>query len=183
MPPKGHRNTGSGQLRAHSRNSSAAKLGANLQLTQKEPQARKGYAHLAHEGHARPGIARTNSAIRTASKDQVAPPRRNASEIKLPPQRTTGAGNKPKVGFTINADDDDDQDDDDDDDDAWISTESGAVTPSGHESESEESDAGTQARTPISQTASTSPTQTQTHTPTSRRLPNPHPRSRNPMSL
>ncbi|KAF4567750.1 hypothetical protein EYR40_006757 [Pleurotus pulmonarius] len=151
--PKPHKSSGQSQLRAHSRNSSAAKLGLNLQLTQNDPQPRKGYAQYAHElNHTtKPAIPRTNSAIRAVpSKDHVPPAqlKRKVSEqtqhkLHVPNYRPNG---KPKAGFMIASPADED---DEDDEDAWISTESGAVTPSGHESESDDSDAATQARTPI----------------------------------
>ncbi|KAJ8696586.1 hypothetical protein PTI98_006443 [Pleurotus ostreatus] len=99
----------------------------------------------------KPAIPRTNSAIRAVpSKDHVPPaqPKRKVSEqtqhkLHVPNYRPNG---KPKAGFMIASPADED---DEDDEDAWISTESGAVTPSGHESESDDSDAATQARTPI----------------------------------
>ncbi|TFK75352.1 hypothetical protein BDN72DRAFT_832214 [Pluteus cervinus] len=153
MPPKAHRNTGPGALRAHSRSSSSTRLGTNLQFTQKDgvkvaqdKGKKNGFNHdVVHK------IQRVNSAQRIPSQPQIQAPAAavagpTATTKKAHTPSATSNNNKPsksKAGFTIaKADDEEDDDDDevdDDDDDAWISTESGAATPNHNDDSDSES--------------------------------------------
>ncbi|KAL4253464.1 hypothetical protein ABKN59_002108 [Abortiporus biennis] len=133
MAPKPHR-TSSGLARTHSRSSShGSKMNLNLQLTQKEPaplrhtdkHSKKG-GHLYRETNARntSPFPRNNSSVRIQSKEHIAP--NNIRRVQTASAHATkppaGAGGKQKVGFTISSPDGDD--------DEWVSSESGAATPS-----------------------------------------------------
>jgi hypothetical protein len=158
MAPKTHgaHRAGGGLTRTHSRGSSGggSKLGlSELRLTQKEPppprypdKPRKN-SHLHLEvcsqyakdhsdvlpvviaqgnGHGRSSahIPRTSSSVRVQSKEHV-----NPSALRRAPAPSSS---KQKVGFTISS-----PSEEPDDEEEWISSESGAATPS-HESDVEE---------------------------------------------
>ncbi|KAI1796430.1 hypothetical protein LXA43DRAFT_987615 [Ganoderma leucocontextum] len=141
MPARAHRP--SGQVRSHSRSSSggSSKIGANLQITQKDPpparvsdKAKKS-THFHHEPAARAASAqfmRTNSGIRVHSRE-------NLPTVALPTKQN---GLRQKADFSISSPDEGE------DDDAWVSSESGAATPDN------ESDAET---TPIEQASKQRP--------------------------
>ncbi|KAF8995434.1 hypothetical protein BDQ17DRAFT_1430338 [Cyathus striatus] len=134
MPPKTHRGS-SNQLRSHSRSSSSTKLGTNLQFTQKdfppskhtEKGKKNGYANETHVKGA-PAFARVNSSQRVQSKEQLYV--LTGKRPQQPQQYQKANGTKPKAGFTISSPGEDD-------DDEWVSSESGAATPSHPESDSE----------------------------------------------
>lgn len=154
MPAKTHRAAG-GLTRTHSRTSSGggSKLGLNeLRLTQKEPASRfpdkpKKNGHNHHDvrrcsmitsfpnkcplqqanNRSSAHIARTNSSVRLQSKEHVNPVARRAPT----PLNTKASSSKNKPGFTISSPSEEG------DDDGWVSSESGAATPS-HESDTEE---------------------------------------------
>ncbi|KAF6760065.1 hypothetical protein DFP72DRAFT_883066 [Ephemerocybe angulata] len=129
MAPKGHRSGSTGRLGA--RSNSATKITSNLQFTQKDLAPR----------HRSP---RVNSSNRLPSRDHLQPLKRGVST-----QRVNNG--KPRAGFTIASKDDEEDEDD------WVSSESGAVTPNNHDSDSEtasEADATTHAHyTPNQQQA------------------------------
>ncbi|GBE81408.1 predicted protein [Sparassis crispa] len=134
MPPRAHRPA---LTRTHSRSSSngSSKMGLNLQITQKDPppprisdKAKKN-AHLYHEPPARTTspYPRTNSAHHLPTREQ-GPLRRPPASQALTSARTNGV--KPKADFRISSPSEGD------DDDEWVSSESGAATPSaGYDSE------------------------------------------------
>ncbi|KAJ3493261.1 hypothetical protein NLJ89_g11060 [Agrocybe chaxingu] len=159
MPPKSSRVTSSGQLRPHSRSSSATKLGANLQFTQKELQAakhtdrsKKVYAHEthAHGGKAAPPFVRANSSQRVLSKEQLAPQTKRQQAY---PNSKTNNNGKAKAGFTIAT-----PSEDGDDDEGWVSTESGAATPNHQDSDSD-SNTASEADAPDPRQQQTQPQQ------------------------
>ncbi|KAJ4468300.1 hypothetical protein J3R30DRAFT_3831126 [Lentinula aciculospora] len=127
MGPKvHHRTTSSSRLGPHSRNTSATRLAANLQFTQKDPQ------HITNKqaqstqnkknNHGRTlTLQRVNSSHRIASKDQL-PPFQPAPKRPAYTAKTNGA--KLKRGFIIASSPSDEADDDE-----WVSSESGAATP------------------------------------------------------
>ncbi|GLB37281.1 hypothetical protein LshimejAT787_0403320 [Lyophyllum shimeji] len=134
--PKVHRGGSTGLLRPHSRSASASKLGANLQFTQKEQppprtvdkSKKNTVAHDNTQTHGK-GVSRVASAQRIQSREHVQPfvPKQRAA----PPQHHKISGGKGKAGFTIASPSEED------DEDAWVSSESGAVTPSNDHSSSE----------------------------------------------
>ncbi|TFK44536.1 hypothetical protein BDQ12DRAFT_730582 [Crucibulum laeve] len=136
MPPKAHRGS-SGQLRSHSRSSSSTKLGTNLQFTQKdlpppkhaEKGKKNGYTYEAHPKPA-PAFARVNSSQRVHSREQM-----QVLPVKRAPAPKSGGG-KGKAGFTIASPGDEE------DEDEWVSSESGAATPSHNESDSDTASEG-----------------------------------------
>ncbi|CAA7259221.1 unnamed protein product [Cyclocybe aegerita] len=159
MPPKSSRVTSSGQLRPHSRSSSATKLGANLQFTQKELQAakhtdrsKKAYPHEAHAhgGKAAPPFVRANSSQRVLSKEQLAP--QTKRQQAYPDSKVNNNG-KAKAGFTIAT-----PSEDGDDDEGWVSTESGAATPNHQDSDSD-SNTASEADAPDPRQQQTQPQQ------------------------
>ncbi|KAI8975807.1 hypothetical protein BD414DRAFT_517306 [Trametes punicea] len=132
MPAKAHRP--SGQTRTHTRSASggSSKLGLNLQITQKDPapsrvsdKAKKS-SQLHHEPVARnpsSQFLRSNSSVRVHSREHLQP-----AALRRAPTPSNAAkhgGAKQKVDFTISS-----PDEGDDDDDEWVSSESGAATPS-----------------------------------------------------
>ncbi|KAF8070324.1 hypothetical protein FPV67DRAFT_1448115 [Lyophyllum atratum] len=132
--PKAHRGGSTNPLRPHSRTPSTSKLNANLQFTQKEqppkpldkPKKHGTIAHDNTQAHGK-GIARVASAQRVHSREHMQPflPKQRAP---LPQNPKASAG---KAGFTISSTDEED------DEDAWVSSESGAATPSNDQSGSE----------------------------------------------
>ncbi|KAM5533349.1 hypothetical protein V8D89_013023 [Ganoderma adspersum] len=150
MPARAHRP--SGQVRSHSRSSSggSSKLGANLQITQKDPpparvsdKAKKS-ALFHHEPAARAASAqfmRTNSGIRVHSRENL--PTAALRRAPTPNAATKQNGSRQKADFSISSPDEGE------DDDEWVSSESGAATPDN------ESDADT---TPIEQASKQRPT-------------------------
>ncbi|KAF5385875.1 hypothetical protein D9615_002378 [Tricholomella constricta] len=142
MPPKVHRGGSTGIIRPHSRSSSSSKLGANLQFTQKEQLPPKpvdkpkkngvGYDNIQPHGK---GVARVASAQRVHSREHAQP---FVHKQRPAPQTHKNNGARGKAGFTISSPGEDDDEDD------WVSSESGAVTPSNDHSGSEtESDDNT----------------------------------------
>ncbi|KAJ3775346.1 hypothetical protein FB446DRAFT_725507 [Lentinula raphanica] len=115
MAPKAHyRTSSSSRLGALSRNSSATRLGANLQFTQnntsKQPQPTQTKKNGTHDNH-----GRTTTLQRLSSKDQLAP---------LQPVSKRPPTTKTKRGFIIASSPSDEADEDE-----WVSSESGAATP------------------------------------------------------
>ncbi|OAX34144.1 hypothetical protein K503DRAFT_869117 [Rhizopogon vinicolor AM-OR11-026] len=126
MPPKTHR---AGLPRTHSRSSSGGSSKAlNLHFTQRDPtptkQAEKtkknGLVHDLHPRNTSPHPSRVNSSARLASREQPPPAQ---VQRHVPPSNQRQTTGKPKTGFTLNSQADED--------DEWVSSESGAVTPSG----------------------------------------------------
>ena len=145
--PKGHRAASTALVRTHSRSSSSSKLGPTLQFTQKEPVAdksKKGHevsrninrshrslnneltSHPIHQTYVKT-VGRVNSGQRVQSKEQVQPFAAKRGGV-LYNQKPNG---RSKPGFTIASPNDDDEDE-------WVSSESGAVTPSHHDSDSDD---------------------------------------------
>ncbi|KAG1815985.1 uncharacterized protein BJ212DRAFT_1481050 [Suillus subaureus] len=134
MPPKAHRAGATGLPRTHSRSSSggSSKAALNLHFTQKDPAPAKqaertkknGLVHDPHSRNTSPYPPRVNSSTRLASREQ------------LPVQAQRQTTGKPKAGFTIASQSADE-------DEEWVSSESGAATPS-----SVSSDSG-RSRTPV----------------------------------
>ncbi|KAF8813670.1 hypothetical protein BYT27DRAFT_7130566 [Phlegmacium glaucopus] len=146
--PKPSKGTGGAHIRSHSRSSSASKLGANLQFTQKDLPPPKHTdkpkkSTFPHEASTKvpPPFVRLNSNQRVHSKEQLS----QASHVKRPaPPLQKPVNGKSKQGFTIaspseNADDDDD----------WVSSESGAATPSHEDSVSDTSSATDEDPPPV----------------------------------
>ncbi|KAF5326088.1 hypothetical protein D9611_000111 [Ephemerocybe angulata] len=136
MAPKGHRSGSTGRLGA--RSNSATKITSNLQFTQKDlapsKHSDKQKKAVGHANDKTP-LARVNSSNRLPSRDHLQPLKRGVST-----QRVNNG--KPRAGFTIASKDDEEDEDD------WVSSESGAVTPNNHDSDSEtasEADATTHA--------------------------------------
>ncbi|KAG6898124.1 hypothetical protein C0992_004840 [Termitomyces sp. T32_za158] len=129
--PKGHRGGSTGLLRSHSRASSTSRLGANLQLTQKDQHQSKSVdkpkkTSNPHDTYSK-GLARGPSAQHVHSRERV--------QQVVQKQRTSNQSNaKPqaKPGFTIAT-----PGEEDDDEGEWESSESGAATPNNHHSDSE----------------------------------------------
>ncbi|KAF9559877.1 hypothetical protein CPC08DRAFT_708500 [Agrocybe pediades] len=127
--PKSTRNAGPGQLRPHSRSSSATRLGANLQFTQKDLQQAKNPDKVKknaypHEGHpTKPSFSRANSSQRVQSREQLA--KRLAPLHQHHQQPPPKAVNGDAKGFSIAKGGQEEEDDDED----WVSSESGAATP------------------------------------------------------
>ncbi|KAJ3756881.1 hypothetical protein EV360DRAFT_71618 [Lentinula raphanica] len=120
MAPKAHyRTSSSSRLGTLSRNSSATRLGANLQFTQntsKQPQPTQTKKNGTHDNHGRTTtLQRLNSSHRISSKDQLAP---------LQPVSKRPPTTKTKRGFIIASSPSDEADEDE-----WVSSESGAATP------------------------------------------------------
>ncbi|KAJ3733723.1 hypothetical protein DFJ43DRAFT_1152903 [Lentinula guzmanii] len=153
MGPKvHHRTTSSSRLGPHSRNSSATRLGANLQFTQKDPQYntnkqpqpalnKKNALGHTHDNQGRIStFQRVNSSHRIASKDQL-PPSQPVSKRPTNTANIKANGTKTKRGFIIASSPSDEADDDE-----WVSSESGAATP--NYIESSDSGAGSELVTP-----------------------------------
>ncbi|KAG0706069.1 hypothetical protein DFH29DRAFT_903391 [Suillus ampliporus] len=142
MPPKAHRAGATGLPRTHSRSSSggSSKAALNLHFTQKDPapskQAEKtkksGLVHDSHSRNTSPYPPRVNSSTRLASREQLPV----QAQRHVPPSNQRQTTGKPKAGFTIASQSADE-------DDEWVSSESGAATPS-----SVSSDSG-RSRTPV----------------------------------
>lgn len=142
MPPKAHRAGATGLPRTHSRSSSggSSKAALNLHFTQKDPapvkQAERtkknGFVHDPHSRNTSPYPPRVNSSTRLASKEQLPV----QAQRHVPPSNQRQTNGKPKAGFTIASQSADE-------DDEWVSSESGAATPS-----SVSSDSG-RSRTPV----------------------------------
>ncbi|KIM45120.1 hypothetical protein M413DRAFT_8436 [Hebeloma cylindrosporum] len=135
--PRAPRGPGSGQPRPHSRSSSATRLGANLQFTQKESQPPKladktkkaPYVHEPHPTKTAPPFATQRAHSREHLPKRLAPLHHHHQQPQPRPKN-------PKGGFTI-ASPSENADDDDDDDEDWVSSESGAATPNQQDSDSE----------------------------------------------
>ncbi|KAK2467825.1 hypothetical protein APHAL10511_000120 [Amanita phalloides] len=118
MAPR-HRQPQAGQLRSHSRSSSSTRVGANLQITQKDPSSSK-HADKTRKNdfHAKahPVFVRANSSQRVNSKERVP---------HVPTKRTSSSklNGGFKAGFILA------NQANQDDDDEWVSTESGAASP------------------------------------------------------
>ncbi|KAG1802662.1 uncharacterized protein HD556DRAFT_1489027 [Suillus plorans] len=144
MPPKAHRAGATGLPRTHSRSSSggSSKAALNLHFTQKDPapvkQAERtkknGLVHDSHSRNTSPYPPRVNSSTHLASREQL--PVQTQRHVPPSNQRQATTTGKPKAGFTIASQSADE-------DDEWISSESGAATPS-----SVSSDSG-RSRTPV----------------------------------
>ncbi|KAI0958453.1 hypothetical protein AcV7_004273 [Taiwanofungus camphoratus] len=133
MPTRAHRTTGSTLTRTHSRTSSggSSKLGLNLQFTQKDapppriPDKAKKNTHIHHEPGARGGLgypSRVNSSHHIPSRENIQP-----AQSRRPPGPFAAVRSnvgKQKVDFRISSPSEGD-------DDEWVSSESGAATPSG----------------------------------------------------
>ncbi|KAG2043540.1 hypothetical protein BDR03DRAFT_978010 [Suillus americanus] len=142
MPPKAHRAGATGLPRTHSRSSSggSSKAALNLHFTQKDPAPAKqaertkknGLVHDPHSRNTSPYPPRVNSSARLASREQLPV----QAQRHAPPSNQRQTTGKPKAGFTI-------ANQSADEDDEWISSESGAATPS-----SVSSDSG-RSRTPV----------------------------------
>ncbi|KAG5650268.1 hypothetical protein H0H81_012780 [Sphagnurus paluster] len=133
--PKVHRGGVTGPLRPHSRTSSSSKLAANLQFTQKDqppPKAvdkskKNGAGHDNAQAYAK-NVTRVASGQRVQSKEHV---HAFLPKQRLPQQNHKNTTARGKAGFTISSPSEDD------DEDEWVSSESGAATPSGDHSGSE----------------------------------------------
>ncbi|KIL68901.1 hypothetical protein M378DRAFT_838398 [Amanita muscaria Koide BX008] len=116
MPPRHRSQVQSGQLRSHSRSSSATRLGHNLQFTHQLKHVDKPKKNDFHNNPP-PGVPKLTSNQRVRSRENLQP---------VTAKHTTSSkhsGNaKPKAGFTLS-------NQGDDDDDEWVSTESGAASP------------------------------------------------------
>ncbi|KAG1881398.1 hypothetical protein C8R48DRAFT_645478 [Suillus tomentosus] len=144
MPPKAHRAGATGLPRTHSRSSSggSSKAALNLHFTQKDPAPAKqaertkknGLVHDSHSRNTSPYPPRVNSSTHLASREQL--PVQTQRHVPPSNQRQATTTGKPKAGFTIASQSADE-------DDEWISSESGAATPS-----SVSSDSG-RSRTPV----------------------------------
>ncbi|KIJ67864.1 hypothetical protein HYDPIDRAFT_25329 [Hydnomerulius pinastri MD-312] len=142
MAPKA-RASATGLPRTHSRSSSggSSKAALNLHFTQKDPAPPKqpekpkknGYAHDSHSRNTSP-YPRVNSTARAASREQL----QAQGQRYAPPPNQRQQGGKAKAGFTLSSPSVDDDDD-------WVSSESGAATPS-----SVDSDTG-RSQTPVDQ--------------------------------
>ncbi|EIW83285.1 hypothetical protein CONPUDRAFT_152311 [Coniophora puteana RWD-64-598 SS2] len=138
-PSKTHRAGASGLQRSHSRTSTSSRLGiSNLQLTQKEPKPadrskKNGHTHddAASNHSVKPrGVQRVASgfrAERVPSREQMQHAARYAAN------QNQQRGQKAKAGFTISS-----PSPGQDEDDEWVSSESGAVSPTSSESEDED---------------------------------------------
>ncbi|KAF8629249.1 hypothetical protein AX17_005828 [Amanita inopinata Kibby_2008] len=124
MAPRGQRQA-AGQLRPHSRSSSTSRVGANLQLTQKDPSSAKHNEKSRKNGHSydlhnKPtaGTSRASNNPRTHSRENIhyLPAKRSLSS------KSNGAP-KPNTDFTIASNGEQD------DDDEWVSSESGVDSP------------------------------------------------------
>ncbi|KAG2345708.1 hypothetical protein BDR05DRAFT_960617 [Suillus weaverae] len=142
MPPKAHRAGATGLPRTHSRSSSggSSKAALNLHFTQKDPapvkqaeRAKKnGFVHDPHSRNTSPYPPRVNSSTRLASREQLPV----QAQRHAPPSNQRQTTGKPKAGFTIASQSAEE-------DDEWVSSESGAATPS-----SVSTDSG-RSRTPV----------------------------------
>ncbi|KAF8904378.1 hypothetical protein CPB84DRAFT_1772883 [Gymnopilus junonius] len=132
--PKPSQRAANGQLRPHSRSSSATKLGANLQFTQKDAQPQKHtdkskkavYQHEAHPNKL--PFARVNSAQHVHSREHVALTNKRQVAPQYPQQANKVPNGK---AFRIAS-----PSEEGDDDDEWVSSESGAATPNHRNSDS-----------------------------------------------
>ncbi|KXN90171.1 hypothetical protein AN958_04661 [Leucoagaricus sp. SymC.cos] len=135
MAPKGNRTGSTAQLRSHSRSSSATRVGANLQFTQKDSSSAKGSDKSKKSQHGqesgRPSFARANSSQRVSTANQA---KRTGSTASASQHRTN---TKSSAGFTLKSR----STDEDDDDDEWVSS-SGAQTPNKNDSDSDTASEG-----------------------------------------
>ncbi|KAJ3565901.1 hypothetical protein NP233_g7337 [Leucocoprinus birnbaumii] len=135
MPAKGSRTGSTAQLRSHSRSSSATRIGANLQFTQKDNASAKGSDKGRKPPHeaGRPGFSRANSSQRVPPAAQL---KRTGSSTSATQQHKGNASAKTNPNFTLTT-----QSADDDDEDEWVSS-SGAQTPNQNDSDSDTASEG-----------------------------------------
>ncbi|KAF5351659.1 hypothetical protein D9756_007432 [Leucocoprinus leucothites] len=139
MPTKGNRTGSTAQLRSHSRSSSATRISANLQLTQKDNASARGSdkgkknPHAVHEG-GRPAFARANSSQRVPPAAQL---QRTGSSTSATQQQHADTSAKANANFTLTTRSTDEEEDDDE----WVSS-SGAQTPNKNGSDSDTASEG-----------------------------------------
>ena len=137
MAPR-HRQVQTGQIRSHSRSTSATRLGPNLQITHKDQHAKHLDKSRKNDVRFISLNLRCNLTHPCSKYHSKAPPgiQRVGGDQRVIPSKQNGNA-KSKPGFTLS-------NQGDDEDDEWVSTESGAASPD--HSDHEASTGGLQER-------------------------------------